>query len=92
MKHHTEVDLNRVAEEARARGDEDVLALVRFACFERDQEIFDATDFAHPAWWRGHDYVSARFVEALDKARDEARKYRQLYESLCAARGSDPSV
>lgn len=37
----------------------------------RDDPEFDATDWAHPAWWRGHDYVSARFKEELDKARRE---------------------
>lgn len=37
----------------------------------RDDPEWDATDGAHPAWWRGHDYVSARFKEELDKARRE---------------------
>lgn len=36
-----------------------------------DDPTFDATDGAHPAWWRGHDYVSARFKEELDNARKE---------------------
>ena len=34
----------------------------------------DATDGAHPAWWRGHDYVSMRFYEELAKARERADK------------------
>ncbi len=36
-----------------------------------DNPEFDATDGAHPAWWRAHDYVSARFKEELDKSRRE---------------------
>jgi len=41
-----------------------------------DDPTFDATDGAHPAWWRGHDYVSARFKEELDKARRERDLFR----------------
>ena len=48
----------------------------------RDDPEFDATDGAHPAWWRGHDYVSARFKEELDKARRERDNLRADFESL----------
>ena len=48
-----------------------------------DNPEFDATDGAHPAWWRAHDYVSARFKEELDKSRrerDEAHLERRNAE------------
>lgn len=48
----------------------------------RDDPEFDATDGAHPAWWRGHDYVSARFKEELDKARKERDDAKADFESL----------
>lgn len=28
-----------------------------------DHPEFDATDGAHPAWWRGHDHAAAKFIE-----------------------------
>lgn len=34
-----------------------------------DNPELDATDGAHPAWWRGHDYVSSQFRDALLKER-----------------------
>lgn len=30
-----------------------------------DRPEDDATDGAHPAWWRGHDYTAARFDELV---------------------------
>ena len=47
-----------------------------------DNPEFDATDGAHPAWWRGHDYVSARFKEEIDKARRERDNLKADFESL----------
>ena len=41
-----------------------------------DDTTLDATDGAHPAWWRGHDHTEARMraqVEAMRAERDEAR-------------------
>jgi hypothetical protein len=38
---------------------------------------FDATDAAHPAWWRGHDHVAAMFEQKVGKLKgelDEANK------------------
>ena len=45
-----------------------------------DDPEFDATDFAHPAWWRAHDYVTVRFKQELDKAREEAAQCRKALE------------
>lgn len=38
------------------------------ACYPDDPEL-DATEGAHPAWWRGHDYVAAKFREVLSLER-----------------------
>jgi hypothetical protein len=37
-----------------------------------DDPIFDGTDGAHPAWWRGHDHAAAQLVAQRDAARDQA--------------------
>lgn len=42
-----------------------------------DDPIWDATDGAHPAWWRGHDHAAQKMQEALDKARAEATAYKR---------------
>jgi hypothetical protein len=34
-----------------------------------DDPMLDATDGAHPAWWRGHDHAAEKMREALDDAR-----------------------
>lgn len=47
-----------------------------------DNPEFDSTDGAHPAWWRAHDYVSARYREELDKARRERDDLKADFESL----------
>ena len=36
-----------------------------------DNPEMDATDGAHPAWWRGHDYTSAQFATLVTKWLDE---------------------
>lgn len=49
-----------------------------------DDPTLDATDGAHPAWWRGHDYVSAKFKRELDKCRaivEAAIRWNELYDS-----------
>ena len=33
-----------------------------------DDIELDATDFAHPAWWRGHDHAAIRMSEQLADA------------------------
>jgi hypothetical protein len=33
-----------------------------------DDPLFDTTDGAHPAWWRGHDYTADRIVAMLSYA------------------------
>lgn len=38
----------------------------------RDNPELDATDAAHPAWWRGHDHTARRVGEELQKARERA--------------------
>lgn len=30
-----------------------------------DDPELDATDFAHPAWWRGHDHTTAVFCSLV---------------------------
>jgi hypothetical protein len=37
-----------------------------------DDPIFDGTDGAHPARWRGHDHAAAQLVAQRDAARDQA--------------------
>ena len=63
---------------AEARHAEEVTRFLsrkaRFATCSPDNPEMDATDGAHPAWWRGHDYVSMRFYEELAKARERADK------------------
>jgi chromosome segregation ATPase len=49
-----------------------------------DNPEFDATDGAHPAWWRGHDYVSARFKEELDESEVELDELHDLVEKQSA--------
>ncbi|MBX9623826.1 MAG: hypothetical protein K2X82_08420 [Gemmataceae bacterium] len=42
----------------------------------RDDPLFDCTDAAHPAWWRGHDYTAAAFcreVTGILDGRDDGR-------------------
>ncbi len=48
-----------------------------------DDPIFDATDGAHPAWWRGHDYVTERWkerVQALEAQLQERTQERDSYQ------------
>ena len=55
-----------------------------------DDPALDATDGAHPAWWRGHDHATAQWRERVATAeteRDEARaEAERLREALDAAR------
>lgn len=54
----------------------------RFAtCFPDDPEM-DATDGAHPAWWRANDYVAAKMREALDAERERANKAEAAFRNL----------
>jgi hypothetical protein len=62
-----------------------------------DDPRFDATDAAHPAWWRGHDRGAAGMRELVEKLKDELRQARArlaAVESLClTANGvSNPRV
>jgi hypothetical protein len=55
---------------------------------EVDEEIFDATDGAHPAWWRGHDHVAERMREQMETMRTERDAAYAVLAS--AARGELP--
>jgi hypothetical protein len=37
--------------------------------FPDDPEL-DGTDFAHPAWWRGHEYTTDMFCRNVNKILD----------------------
>ena len=50
-----------------------------------DQSLFDATDAAHPAWWRGHDYVAAQYQTRLDEARAEVARLRAALDAIVAS-------
>jgi hypothetical protein len=57
-----------------------------------DRPEFDATDGAHPAWWRGHDASEAKFREKIDAltaglAASEAarKKFSEAFDSLQGA-------
>lgn len=49
-----------------------------------DDPTLDATDGAHPAWWRGHDHVAREMGRALDRARDAAARMRAENAALRA--------
>lgn len=51
------------------------IARLQAALVRVDDPEADATDFAHPAWWRGHDHVARMFKQQLDKARAEANAF-----------------
>lgn len=36
----------------------------------KDYPENDATDFAHPAWWRGHDHATLMFCQAVNNILD----------------------
>jgi hypothetical protein len=36
----------------------------------QDDPILDATDFAHPAWWRGSDYSYFKICETINRILD----------------------
>jgi hypothetical protein len=38
----------------------------------------DATDGAHPAWWRGHDYVSEKLLEIARAGEKKGEQYQTL--------------
>jgi hypothetical protein len=52
------------------------------------EEALDATDGPHPAWWRGHDYVTERWrerVAAVEAERDALRAVVDRARELVAA-------
>lgn len=36
-----------------------------------DDPLWDCTDFAHPSWWRAHDYTANKFCELVNKILDD---------------------
>ena len=34
---------------------------------QEDNPFWDCTDAAHPAWWRGHDYITEGYNRELSK-------------------------
>lgn len=54
---------------------------------DADDPLLDATDGAHPAWWRGHDHTAAKIAEA----RAELHTLRGQIAAVLAAAG-DPYV
>lgn len=47
-----------------------------------DDPMFDCTDGAHPAWWRGHDYTARAIGDSLKEAREEARVLTEQNKQL----------
>jgi hypothetical protein len=49
-----------------------------------DDPALDATDLAHPAWWRGHDFVADQYQQRLEACRaivEAAIEWNELYDS-----------
>lgn len=68
-----------------------------------DDTMWDGTDFAHPAWWRGHDDGAAGVIREVEKILDEdpraagvygserLQRIRERIHALRAAAGRAPS-
>jgi hypothetical protein len=41
--------------------------------YSADDPIWDCTDFAHPAWWRGQEQCALRIAEIINEVIDEKR-------------------
>jgi hypothetical protein len=52
--------------------------LARFKASYPDDPAMDATDGAHPAWWRGHDYVSEKLLEIARAGEKKGEQYFEL--------------
>lgn len=39
-----------------------------------DNPEYDATDAAHPAWWRGHDHAERKMREQVDRLMAEVAR------------------
>lgn len=48
----------------------------------RDNPSDDATDAAHPAWWRGHDNGANGMAKLVEKLRAEGERLRARIEDL----------
>ena len=75
-------DLKTLKKQAQEQGVTHVVVDVRVLRalldeFVLDDPDLDATDAAHPAWWRGHDHVAARMGAALTDARADAARLRE---------------
>lgn len=51
-----------------------IASLVRAKHAMRDDPSFDATDAAHPAWWRGHDHGALKIALTLLAVARDGRK------------------
>ncbi len=54
-----------------------------------DDPELDATDGAHPAWWRGHDHVEAKFRELIAAKDAEIARLRTVLDAA-GANKADP--
>ena len=71
----------------------DMTELLELAALDRaDDPMLDATDGAHPAWWRGHDHVVARMGAALTDARAEVARLRDAIEDAYRTLSLAPSM
>jgi hypothetical protein len=75
------------------------MTIERRACTCDDPDM-DGTDFAHPAWWRGHDQGIALTIQAINALLDEPpgtplagwcnEPWESLRKRLAALRDSVP--
>jgi hypothetical protein len=59
---------------------------------DRDEPLFDATDGAHPAWWRGHDYTARRFGDLVSRLRAAEKERERLRATLSRVLGKLEAV
>jgi hypothetical protein len=47
-----------------------------------DEPAWDCTDFAHPAWWRGHQHTTAVLCQMINEILDNLEKAREIVEGV----------
>jgi DNA repair exonuclease SbcCD ATPase subunit len=55
----------------------------------RDRPELDATDGAHPAWWRSHDYVEKKFKELTERLAAELEQVKAELDELRSKYAND---
>lgn len=50
---------------------------------EKDDPTFDATDGAHPAWWRGHDASTEKYLSRMQAAEQKLAALVEGLRALC---------